>query len=145
MTSGLVDELVHGTAAAAMRGCDCRPCRRRLAELAGERVDQLELPYTSLQPRRAPTKIGPVSRWRPLPAGLLPALPAGGDAIAGLMARQELLGAAADAAEAARRLLERGLARPAGRSTVAIPPESARHGGVHEALASSRARAGGRR
>jgi hypothetical protein len=107
--------LPHGGAAAAMRGCWCEECRRRLAELAGEPPAQLELPYGP-SPVTGPWEGAAVPARRGvrlLPAGLVPVLPAGMDPMAGSQARQEVLAAAADPAAAVRVLVERGLAAPA--------------------------------
>jgi hypothetical protein len=117
--------LPHGGAAAAMRGCWCGPCRGRLAELAGERPAQLELPYAAAEPLPStgaavvPVRRGGVLR---LPAGLVPALPDGMDGIAGSRARQEVLAGSVDPADAARRLLQAGLAEQV--NGAVIPAES---------------------
>lgn len=111
MTAG---EVVHGSAAEALRGCDCGDCRRRLVELAGEPPAQLELelPFPAVP---GPAGGAPRAARRGvvlLPAGLAPVLPPGVDPIAGSQARQEVLAEAASTAEAARQLLARGLAVP---------------------------------
>lgn len=109
--------LAHGGAAAALRGCWCEACRRRLVELSGE-WPQLELPFAGevapLLSGSAPAA-APRVGVRLLPAGLVPVLPAGVDAMAASQARQDVLAGAADEAAGARRLVELGLATPAAR------------------------------
>jgi len=105
--AGVAGGLPHGGAVAAVRGCGCG---KWLAELGGEPPAQLELELglPSAAPPAAP-RLG----VRLLPAGLVPAAPAGMDAMAASQARQDVLAAAAGEAEAAERLVRLGLAASA--------------------------------
>jgi hypothetical protein len=66
-------------------------------------------------PLDLPLPTAPPAQWVPLPRGLVPALPDEMDLMSGSLARQDVLAAARSEADAARQLLRRGLAVPAGR------------------------------